>query len=51
MATHRQTGGAETTARQNREQSMKFKTLAAAAALGTIGKNCGGCHEVYRVKK
>ncbi|WP_411035148.1 c-type cytochrome [Shinella sp. BYT-45] len=24
---------------------------AVGAALGTIGPNCGGCHEVYRLKK
>nr|WP_298100004.1 cytochrome c [uncultured Shinella sp.] len=31
--------------------SLPADQAGVAAALGTIGKNCGGCHEVYRVKK
>ncbi len=31
--------------------SMPADQAGVGAALGTIGKNCGGCHEVYRVKK
>ncbi|WP_439631535.1 c-type cytochrome [Shinella sp.] len=31
--------------------SMPADQAGVGAALGTIGPNCGGCHEVYRVKK
>lgn len=31
--------------------SLPADQAAVGAALGTIGPNCGGCHEVYRVKK
>lgn len=31
--------------------SMPADQAAVGTALGTIGPNCGGCHEVYRLKK
>lgn len=31
--------------------SLPADQAGVGAALGGIGKNCGGCHEVYRVKK
>jgi cytochrome c556 len=31
--------------------SLPADQAAVGAALGVIGPNCGGCHEVYRVKK
>ncbi|QRI64329.1 cytochrome c [Shinella sp. PSBB067] len=31
--------------------SLPADQAAVGAALGAIGPNCGGCHEVYRVKK
>ncbi|MFC3075794.1 c-type cytochrome [Shinella pollutisoli] len=31
--------------------SLPADQAGVGAALGAIGKNCGGCHEVYRVKK
>ncbi|WEZ84039.1 cytochrome c [Rhizobium sp. 32-5/1] len=31
--------------------AMPADQAAVGAALGTIGPNCGGCHEVYRLKK
>lgn len=31
--------------------SMPGDQAAVGAALGVIGKNCGACHETYRVKK
>lgn len=31
--------------------SLPADQAAVGAALGTIGPNCAGCHEVYRVKK
>ena len=31
--------------------SMPADQAGVGAALGTIGPNCGGCHEVYRLKK
>ena len=32
-------------------ESMPADQAAVGTALGTIGPNCGGCHEVYRLKK
>lgn len=31
--------------------SLPADQAGVGAAIGEIGKNCGGCHEVYRVKK
>lgn len=31
--------------------SLPADQAAVGAALGVVGRNCGGCHEVYRVKK
>ncbi|MGJ7043597.1 c-type cytochrome [Shinella sp. BE166] len=31
--------------------SMPADQAGVGAALGTLGPNCGGCHEVYRLKK
>lgn len=31
--------------------SLPADQAGVGAALGAIGKNCGGCHEVYRIKK
>lgn len=31
--------------------SLPADQAGVAAALGVVGKNCGGCHEVYRLKK